>query len=183
MSVFSFSRWASCLAIGTLLTVAPRTSAMENMQPNPQRALQPIEQPSSRKVIITLGGLGLIGTELWWFLRKPHQVQQATKSTTGIQTQTIIVDGGYQPDQIVVQAGQPVKLHFQRQDANSCLEEVLLPDFGIQQQLPLNQTTSIEFTPQAPGEYAFTCGMRMFRGSIKVEANTDRTKPCDRVTR
>ncbi len=79
MSVFSFQRWASYLAISTLLTVAPRTSAMENMQPNPQRALQPIEQPISRKVIVTLGGLGLIGAELWWFLRKPHQVQQATQ--------------------------------------------------------------------------------------------------------
>lgn len=169
MSIFSFLRWASYLAIGILLAIAPSTSAMETMQPNSERALQPIEQPISRKVIVTLGGLGLIGAELWWFLRKPHQVQQATKLTTGVQTQTIIVDGGYQPDQIVVQAGQPVQLNFQRHDANSCLEEVLLPDFGIQKQLPLNQTTTIEFTAKTPGEYAFTCGMRMFRGTIIAE--------------
>jgi plastocyanin domain-containing protein len=27
-----------------------------------------IEQPLSNKVIVTLGGLGLIGLELWWFV-------------------------------------------------------------------------------------------------------------------
>jgi len=29
---------------------------------------QRIDQPISTKIAVTLGGLGLIGLELWWFL-------------------------------------------------------------------------------------------------------------------
>jgi plastocyanin domain-containing protein len=32
------------------------------------RQFQRIEQPLGNKVAVTVGGLGLIGLELWWFL-------------------------------------------------------------------------------------------------------------------
>ena len=80
------------------------------------------------------------------------------------------VDGGYEPSHIVVQAGQPVLLNFHRKDPSSCLEEVRFPDFRIAQELPLNQTTPIEFTPAQPGRYEFTCGMNMFRGVVEVQS-------------
>jgi plastocyanin domain-containing protein len=66
---------------------------------------------------------------------------------------------------------QPVRLSFDRLDANSCLDEVLIPDFGISTRLPVGQTTTVEFTPTKVGEYTFTCGMRMFRGIIQVKAS------------
>jgi plastocyanin domain-containing protein len=127
-----------------------------------------IEQPLSHKAIVTLGGLGLIGLELWWFLlskSKPRQVA----AQDGLQEVTVTVDGGYDPSQIIVQAGQPVRLNFYRKDPSSCLEEVRFPDFRIAQNLPVNQTTAIEFTPNQPGKYEFTCGMNMFRGWIEVQ--------------
>ncbi len=39
-------------------------------QPNSTQSTQfrRIEQPLANKVAVTLGGLGLIGLELWWFL-------------------------------------------------------------------------------------------------------------------
>jgi plastocyanin domain-containing protein len=70
----------------------------------------------------------------------------------------------------VVKAGQPVRLNFLRRDPSSCLEKVLLPDFHIAGDLVLNQVTSVEFTPQKPGQYLFTCGMNMFRGVVEVQA-------------
>ncbi len=37
---------------------------------------QPIEQPLRNKIIVTVGGLGLIGLELWWFLlSKPKSIR------------------------------------------------------------------------------------------------------------
>jgi plastocyanin domain-containing protein len=126
-----------------------------------------IEQPLGNKVAVTLGGLGLIGLELWWFLLSKPKSRQA-KTQRGIQEVTVTVDGGYEPSQIVVQAGQPVRLNFDRKDASSCLEEVRFPDFHIARELPLNQTTAIEFTPDKPGKYEFTCGMNMFRGVVEV---------------
>jgi plastocyanin domain-containing protein len=68
-----------------------------------------------------------------------------------------------------VNAGQPVRLNFLRRDKSSCLEEIRLPDFHIAQELQLNQVTAIEFKPDKPGTYTFTCGMNMFRGAIEVQ--------------
>lgn len=128
-----------------------------------------IEQPLANKVAVTLSGLGLIGLELWWFLLSKPKSRQAT-TQGGIQEVTVTVDGGYEPSQIVVQAGQPVRLNFDRKDASRCLEEVRFPDFRIAKELPLNQTTVIEFTPDKPGKYEFTCGMNMFRGVVEVQS-------------
>ena len=58
-----------------------------------------IEQPLSNKVLVTLGGLGLIGLELWWFLLSKPKSQKATASG-GIQEVTVTVDGGYEPSHI-----------------------------------------------------------------------------------
>ncbi|MBD2465541.1 cupredoxin domain-containing protein [Oscillatoria sp. FACHB-1407] len=134
---------------------------------------QRIDQPLWLKGTVTAGGLGLIGLELWWFLlSKPKSRKASTQG--GIQEVTVTVDGGYEPSQIVVQAGQPVRLNFDRKDPSSCLEEIRFPDFRIAQDLPLNQVTAIDFTPDKPGRYEFTCGMNMFRGVVEVQAG-DRT--------
>ena len=135
-----------------------------------------IEQPLSNKVAVTIGGLGLIGLELWWFLLSKPKSRKAT-TQGGVQEVTVTVDGGYEPSQIVVQAGQPVRLNFDRRDPSSCLEEVRFPDFRIAQELPLNQVTAIEFTPNKPGQYEFTCGMNMFRGVVDVQPEDVSGKP------
>jgi plastocyanin domain-containing protein len=147
--------------------VGPAVSmSSEHSSTNPQ--FRPIEQPLALKAIVTLGGLGLIGLELWWFLFSQPKAQK-TESQQGIQSLNITVDGGYEPSHLVVQSGQLVCLNFLRKDPNSCLEKVLFPDFQIAQDLPLNQSVKIEFTPKVPGKYSFTCGMNMFRGEIEVQ--------------
>jgi plastocyanin domain-containing protein len=128
-----------------------------------------IEQPLGNKIVVTLGGLGLIGLELWWFLLSKPKSRQAT-AQGDIQEVTVIVDGGYEPNQILVKAGQKVRLHFERKDSSSCLEEVRFPDFHIARLLPLNRVTEVEFFPKQPGRYEFTCGMNMFRGIVEVQS-------------
>ena len=80
-----------------------------------------------------------------------------------------MVDGGYSPDQIVVQVGQPVQLNFLRKDPSSCLEQIILPDFNKAIDLPLNQTATIEIVPEKAGDYMFHCGMNMFRGTLTAK--------------
>jgi len=159
--------WSSFIGLGLLMGIASGVTAAE-MPSTQTNQFRRIEQPFGLKLGVTLGGLALIGAEVWWFLLKKPKVQQV-ELQQGIQELTITVDGGYEPNYIMVQAGQPVRLNFFRKDANSCLEKVLLPDFGIDVNLPLNKTTAVEFTPQKPGEYQFTCGMRMFRGVVAVK--------------
>lgn len=157
------------LGFGLFLAVVTTATASPEMN-NPNlgnQQFRPIDQPLSLKVGITLGGLALIGAELWWFMGKKAKIQQA-RINQGLQELTVTVEGGYQPDYLVVQPGTPVRLNFLRKDPNSCLEELLIPDFGIDTHLPLNEIKTVEFTPQKPGKYPFTCGMRMFRGVVKV---------------
>jgi plastocyanin domain-containing protein len=141
-----------------------------DMQPSSKNlSFRPIEQPWPVRVGVVAGGLMLVSTELWWFLGRKQQQQQATERD-GMQEVFITVDGGYRPDRVVVTEGRPVRLSFHRQDSNACLDELLIPDFGISIRLPIGQTTTVEFTPTKAGEYAFTCGMRMFRGVIEAKA-------------
>ncbi|PSP18224.1 MAG: hypothetical protein BRC58_04120 [Cyanobacteria bacterium QS_8_64_29] len=128
-----------------------------------------IEQPLALKVGVTLGGIAAISLEFWWF-RLGRRPAQAARAQQGVQSLTVTVDGGYQPDRAIVRAGQPVRLNFYRTDPNSCLERVLLPEFHRSAELGLNETTPIEFTPQQPGTYTFHCGMNMFRGTLEVQA-------------
>lgn len=127
-----------------------------------------IDQPLTNKILVTVGGVGLIGAELWWFLLSKPKSKKA-ESESGIQEVTVVVDGGYEPSRIVVNAGQLVRLNFLRRDPSSCLEEVRLADFHIAQHLELNKTTTIEFTPPKAGNYEFACGMNMFRGAIEAK--------------
>ena len=48
-------------------------------------------------------------------------------------------------------------------------EQVVFGDFGIARDLPAFKTTPVEFTPQKPGEFTWTCGMNMLRGKLVVE--------------
>lgn len=151
----------------------------ETTAPNPQ--FRRIEQPLGNKLAVTLGGLGLIGLELWWFLlSKPKS--QKVETSEGIAEITVTVDGGYEPSLIIVPAGQRVKLNFFRRDPSSCLESVRLPDFHIAQNLPLNKVTTVEFTPTEPGSYEFTCGMNMFRGTIEVQPSNVASKDLAQVS-
>ncbi len=160
------------ISVGLLTGIALEATATGmNMPAQQTNQFRQVEQPFALKLGVTLGGIALIGAEVWWFLFKKNKVQQTTLQQ-GLQELTITVDGGYQPNYIVVQVGQPVRLNFCRKDANSCLEEVLFPDFGIDTHLPLNKTTPIQFTPQKTGEYQFTCGMRMYRGVVDVQTST-----------
>ena len=85
-------------------------------------------------------------------------------------TRTITVKGGYSPAQVNARAGEPLRLVFDRQETSGCSAELLIPAFGVRQTLPAFESTSVEITPHAAGEYEFTCGMNMLRGSIVVEA-------------
>ncbi|WP_103668715.1 cupredoxin domain-containing protein [Pseudanabaena sp. BC1403] len=150
--------------------IASSVSAAEMTEEHSKRSpqFQSVEQPLAIKIGLTAGGLALISAQLWWFLFSKPKSQQA-KTSDGIQEVSITVDGGYIPAIVTVKRGLPVRLKFMRRDPSSCLEKVLFPDFHIAQDLALNVTTPVEFTPQTVGNYQFSCGMNMFHGAIKVE--------------
>ena len=104
----------------------------------------------------------------WYFFVAGRQTVRAIAADHGTQDVLVRVDGGYAPSAIEVVAGRPVRLAFDRADRSGCSEEVVLPDFGIRRFLPAGAVTSVEFTPDQPGTYEFTCGMGMLRGRLVV---------------
>lgn len=119
-------------------------------------------------VAIAAGTLA-IGLINWWFLLSRRPAKSAALEGR-VQVMPIAVAGGYEPADIRVRSGVPVRLLFDRRETSPCSEEVVLPDFRIQRFLPAGQTTAVEFLPEKPGVHEFTCGMRMLRGTITVES-------------
>ena len=124
---------------------------------------------SAAQIAVTLAGLAAIAWVNWYFFLAGRGEAVAVPADQGVQRARIVVRGGYAPATVRVRAGRPVRLEFDRQETSGCTEEVVLPDFGIRTYLPAHQTTPVEFTPQRPGSYEFTCGMAMVRGRILVE--------------
>lgn len=115
------------------------------------------------KIIVTFAGFGMIIFIYWFFLMKREKAVSAGASID------ILVEGGYAPEVISIAKGKKTKINFIRKDSNSCLEEVVMPDFNVRRHLPLNEKVIIEIVPQKAGVFVYSCGMNMFHGKIIVE--------------
>lgn len=114
------------------------------------------------KLIVTALGTGLIVLITWFFFGKHDEESSASDR------HTIIVDGGYKPSKIKIIQGKPASLTFIRKDQNSCLEEIIFPDYKIREYLPLNKPVTVTLNPPHPLRSGFHCGMSMFHGKITV---------------
>lgn len=120
------------------------------------------------EILVIVGAVALIALVLWYFFGEREAVA-ATEAAGGVQQVKITVKGGYSPDVVRVKQGRPVRLDFFRDETASCSETVVFGDFGIARDLPAHKTTAVEFTPDKPGEFTWTCGMNMLRGKLVVE--------------
>jgi len=126
------------------------------------------------QIAVTAAGAAAAAWVLWYFLLSRGTAVTAAVAGGGVQEVRVLVKGGYTPDTIVVQAGKPVRLQFYRDETADCSERVVFERFKIDEALPAFQTTTIEFTPNDPGEYSFRCGMNMLKGLLVVEPAGDR---------
>lgn len=128
---------------------------------------------SGAQIAVTIAGIAGIAWVLWFFLFARRR-GVAARAEQGVQEIRILVKGGYTPDTIIVQAGTPVRLQFYRDETADCSEQLVMDAFGITETLPAFATTTVEFTPQQPGEFPFRCGMNMMKGLVVVEPAGDR---------
>lgn len=121
------------------------------------------------KILVVIFSAGLIGAIAWWFFGKHESSSLMAEQKDNLQMADITVLGGYNPQTVTLQRGIPAKLTFTRKDASSCLEEVIMPDFGVKEMLPVNQPHSVMINPKEAGEFSYSCGMRMFFGKVVVK--------------
>ena len=122
--------------------------------------------------VLAMSGLAVAGI-VWYFFLGEKTKGQAVVAAAGYQEATVTISGGYDPAIIEFEAGTPARLHFFRDEDDSCSEQVLIPKYGLSRFLPPHETTTIEFVPEEPGRFPFHCGMNMMRGEIVVRVRDD----------
>jgi P-type Cu+ transporter len=113
-------------------------------------------------IVALVSSVGII-----WYFFGSRKATQASREGA-LQVAHIVVKGGYMPQEIEVEAGSPVRLQFDRQEDGECSSHVIFSDLGIDQTLPAFKTTTVEFTPQQPGDLPYACGMNMLHGIVHV---------------
>ena len=124
---------------------------------------------TSAQMIVTMAGLIAISATVWFFWLKRSPAAAANTTDSGAQEATILVKDGYSPSRILVKHDQPIRLTFQREEANPCSEMVIFDAFHKSAKLPQGEPVTLDLVAHDPGEYPFTCQMGMYRGILVVE--------------
>jgi len=93
----------------------------------------------------------------------------------GVQKIRITADKGYHPAHIQLQKGIPAEITFHRVTPSNCYKEILFEEEGILEPIAQDEEKVIRFTPQDLGEYEFSCGMKMQKGTYTVVEKTKKS--------
>ena len=94
-------------------------------------------------------------------------IAQQKKASDGQTAKITINAEGFQPSSLNLKADVPAKITFLRTTNETCATSVVIPDYKIQKELPLNQPVVVELTPKK-GTFGFACGMGMLQGKLVV---------------
>jgi len=79
-----------------------------------------------------------------------------------------ITKSGFEPCSLKLKLNVPAKVTFIRQTNDTCATSVVISEYKIKKDLPLNHPVAVEFTPNKTGNFAFVCGMFMVKGELIV---------------
>lgn len=116
-----------------------------------------------RRVILSFGLACLTVTPLVGRSDSPRRgprVQEATITLT---------EQGYQPATVRLRRGVPARITFLRRFAVTCATEVILEEYHIRRELPINQPVVVEFTPARSGTLEYSCSMKMVGGTFRIQ--------------
>jgi hypothetical protein len=85
---------------------------------------------------------------------------------THLQRVDVRVNGGYDPDTIIVSARVPAEIAFS--EGHECLSRVVFDSLGIEADLE-HGGALVSLPPLDPGTYPFRCGRDVVRGRLIVE--------------
>ena len=111
--------------------------------------------------VVALGAIGL-------YQRARVLSRRAARQADGTQRASVVVDRGYMPSHIELEAGVPTVLRFERREDDPCTEMLVSELWPSAHRLVAHGETEVRFTPQQPGRFAFTCGMGLYSGVLVV---------------
>jgi RND family efflux transporter MFP subunit len=92
--------------------------------------------------------------------------EQSVEETRSLRI--LVSEKGFEPATIRLKRNVTARLTFVRKIEVTCATEIVIKDFGIKQELPLNEPVTIEIKPDKAGEFPFSCGMNMVSGKLVV---------------
>lgn len=115
------------------------------------------------KIIVSVLGFVLMSFVYWFFFGKKNENTEASENIE------ILVSGGYKPGVIKLKKNKNTRITLKRTDANTCLEEFIIPDLKIKKYLPVGKDVEIVIKPTNTGIIGFNCSMNMYHGKFIVE--------------
>jgi plastocyanin domain-containing protein len=99
----------------------------------------------------------------------PACANQPTQAQSGAIAMSVTT-AGFEPDHIKVKKGQPVTLIVTRKSDETCAKAIVIDEYKIHEDLPLNQAVTVAFTPQKTGQIKYGCAMdKMVFGMLTIE--------------
>jgi hypothetical protein len=92
--------------------------------------------------------------------RRTPRVQEATITLT---------EKGYEPATVRLRRGIPARITFLRRFEVTCATEIILEEYNIRRELPINRPVVVEFTPVKSGVLEYSCSMKMVGGSFRIQ--------------
>lgn len=115
-------------------------------------------------ILVNLLGVLFLGFIVWWFWISRPKTKRIDSDVIAIE----VSNGVYTPARIEVPANQAITLIVTRKDPSSCSEYLIMESLGIHVKLTQNKAHSIELGRLKPGQYEFSCQMKMYRGTLIV---------------
>jgi P-type Cu+ transporter len=117
-------------------------------------------------IVSIVGGVAIVFLARFFFRTRDAT---AAVEQAGVQEVRVVVRGGYTPSTIQARTGLPLRIVFDRQEDGDCSSRVVFADLGLSRFLAPFATTTVEFTPDHAGVFAFACGMNMIHGTVQVD--------------
>ncbi len=109
--------------------------------------------------VVVIGlALAFIAWELWYFRGRRNYVSPGDPAKSRTQEFRVTLQGGFDPDLVIVEAGRPVRLDVLRCEVDTASEQFAFDTLKITKTLREFTRASVEFTPNEPGDHRFFCG-------------------------
>ncbi len=109
-------------------------------------------------VVVIVLALAFIAWELWYFRGRRDYVSPSDPAKSRSQEFRVTLQGGFDPDLIIVEAGRPVRLDVLRCEVDTEAEQLAFDTLKITKTLPEFARALVEFIPNEPGDHRFFCG-------------------------
>ena len=114
--------------------------------------------PTNVVVIVLALALAFVALELWYFRGRRSYVSPGKPAKSATQEFRVTLQGGFDPDSVIVEVGRHVRLDVLRCEVDGATEQLAFDTLKVSKTLPEFTRAWVEFVPNEPGDHRFFCG-------------------------